>query len=137
MPLDQNKINTWTITPLEFDKNFIDFIESETSLDDSTKHDTANHVSGMVYYEFEVDLPSDTYLATLDKRLSAGQVFLNGKNLGRYNKKGPQRSLYIPKSWLVDGINKIAVYDEWMEMKKDGSYPELQFSDHMIYNEDL
>jgi hypothetical protein len=52
--------------------------------------------------------------------LSKGQVFVNGKNLGRYftatstgKAVGPQRRLSIPDSMLkIDHSNEIAVFDE-------------------------
>lgn len=38
---------------------------------------------------------------------SKGVVFLNGVNLGRYWKKGPQKTLYVPAPLLKRGINKV------------------------------
>lgn len=40
-----------------------------------------------------------------------GVVFVNGKNLGRYWERGPQFTLYVPKQWLVTGINTVLVFD--------------------------
>lgn len=36
-----------------------------------------------------------------------GVVFVNGVNLGRYWKVGPQRTLYVPAPVLRRGINKV------------------------------
>ena len=36
---------------------------------------------------------------------------MNGKNLGRYWERGPQFTLYVPKQWLVTGINTVLVFD--------------------------
>ncbi|MHC5022724.1 MAG: beta-galactosidase [Planctomycetota bacterium] len=52
--------------------------------------------------------------------LSKGQVFLNGRNLGRYftatadgRAAGPQKRLLLPGPWLSeDGSNEIVVFDE-------------------------
>jgi len=39
------------------------------------------------------------------------KVYLNGHNLGRYWRIGPQRSLFIPAEWLKEGRNEIIVLD--------------------------
>lgn len=52
--------------------------------------------------------------------LSKGQVFINGRNLGRYftttaggKKVGPQTKLYVPETWVkTDESNEIVVFDE-------------------------
>ena len=36
---------------------------------------------------------------------------MNGHNLGRHWRIGPQRSLYCPGVWLVKGPNEIVVLD--------------------------
>jgi len=40
-----------------------------------------------------------------------GLVWVNGHNLGRYWRVGPQQSLYLPAPWLKLGVNKIIVLD--------------------------
>ncbi|BAV04494.1 beta-galactosidase [Filimonas lacunae] len=40
-----------------------------------------------------------------------GMVWVNGYNLGRFWKIGPQQTLYCPGSWLKKGINEIIVLD--------------------------
>ncbi len=52
--------------------------------------------------------------------LSKGQLFVNGRNLGRYftttaggKKVGPQTKLYVPETWVkTDEPNEIVVFDE-------------------------
>ena len=44
--------------------------------------------------------------------MSAGFVWLNGQNLGRYPEKVPVNGLYLPESWLKTGENAILVFDE-------------------------
>lgn len=52
--------------------------------------------------------------------LSKGQAYLNGHNLGRYftadgkgKAVGPQKSLYIPESWIRhDAANELLLFDE-------------------------
>lgn len=36
-----------------------------------------------------------------------GVVFINGQNLGRYWNIGPQETLYLPGTWLDQGINQV------------------------------
>jgi beta-galactosidase len=40
-----------------------------------------------------------------------GIVWVNGHNLGRYWNIGPQRRLYCPAPWLVQGNNEVLVFD--------------------------
>ncbi|NXG42130.1 GLBL2 protein, partial [Psilopogon haemacephalus] len=41
-----------------------------------------------------------------------GVVFVNGRNLGRYWKIGPQETLYLPGPWLWKGSNEIVIFEE-------------------------
>ena len=58
---------------------------------------------------FEVDEPADTFLSTdgWDK----GVVWVNGFNLGRYWKRGPQKTLYVPAPLLRKGCNEVIVFE--------------------------
>jgi len=58
---------------------------------------------------FEVDQPADTHLHL--PGWEKGFVWLNGFNLGRYWKRGPQRSLYIPAPLLREGQNELIVLE--------------------------
>jgi beta-galactosidase len=40
-----------------------------------------------------------------------GVVWVNGHNLGRYWNIGPQRRLYCPAPWLVQGDNEVLIFD--------------------------
>jgi beta-galactosidase len=40
-----------------------------------------------------------------------GYVWVNGHNLGRYWKIGPQQSLFLPATWLKQGTNSVVVLD--------------------------
>ena len=51
----------------------------------------------------------DTFLDT--GSLGKGFIFINGRNAGRYWRIGPQRSLYIPGTWLRKGTNEIITFD--------------------------
>jgi beta-galactosidase len=51
----------------------------------------------------------DTYLDM--SGWTKGVVWVNGHNLGRYWKVGPQQRLYCPAGWLKTGANDIVVFD--------------------------
>ncbi len=59
---------------------------------------------------FEVDEPCDTFLKIPEG--SRGCLFLNGTNLGRYCRQGPQRTLYVPAPLLKRGQNELIVFDQ-------------------------
>jgi beta-galactosidase len=67
--------------------------------------------SGPCFYRgtFTVDKPGDTFLDT--SQLGKGQLWVNGHNLGRFWKIGPQRTLYVPGPWLKQGANEVIVFD--------------------------
>ena len=44
-----------------------------------------------------------------------GSVLVNGVNIGRYWKVGPQQTLYIPGVWLKKGENKIVIFEQLNE----------------------
>jgi beta-galactosidase len=58
---------------------------------------------------FSLDAPADTYIDVTG--YSKGVVWVNGHNLGRYWKIGPQMRLYCPASFLRTGRNDIVVFD--------------------------
>lgn len=60
-----------------------------------------------------IDKPADTFLDMTD--WGKGIVFVNGHNLGRYWKVGPQQTLYVPGCWLESGQNSIVIYDQLNE----------------------
>ncbi len=58
---------------------------------------------------FALERVGDTFL---DMRgWNKGIVFVNGINLGRYWKVGPQQTLYLPGAWLRRGSNEIVVFE--------------------------
>jgi beta-galactosidase len=59
--------------------------------------------------QFELSSLGDTFL---DMRgWGKGYVWVNGHNLGRYWKIGPQQSLFLPATWLNQGMNSVVVLD--------------------------
>ena len=58
---------------------------------------------------FDVTVPGDTFLDT--SAFTKGQVWLNGRALGRVWNIGPQKTLYVPQSWLQKGRNEVIIFD--------------------------
>lgn len=69
--------------------------------------------------------PQDTFLLMPD--WSTGNVFINNFNIGRYNSKGPQKTLYIPSPLLKRGFNVIQIFETGMagNYVKFNDYPKL------------
>ncbi|HXK06884.1 MAG TPA: beta-galactosidase family protein [Verrucomicrobiae bacterium] len=75
---------------------------------------------------FRLDLTGDTFF---DMRgCGKGIVWVNGHNLGRYWRIGPQQSLFVPAGWLKKGVNEAVVLDledrsgRWIEGRTDPVY---------------
>lgn len=58
---------------------------------------------------FHLDSVGDTFLDT--RGWGKGLVWINGHNLGRYWRIGPQQSLFVPAPWLKQGANEAIVLD--------------------------
>ncbi|XP_055968799.1 beta-galactosidase-1-like protein 3 [Sorex fumeus] len=54
--------------------------------------------------------PKDSFLDL--QSWNYGFVFINGHNLGRYWKIGPQKTLYLPGAWLIPEDNEIILFDK-------------------------
>lgn len=65
---------------------------------------------------FNVSKTGDTFLDM--KNWGKGIVFVNGINIGRYWKIGPQQTLYLPGCWLKKGTNSIVVLDQLNDVKQ-------------------
>ncbi len=66
---------------------------------------------GACFYRatLHVKQPVDTFLDT--GAFTKGFVWVNGRPLGRIWNIGPQRTLYLPGSWLHAGANRVVVFD--------------------------
>lgn len=76
---------------------------------------------------FAVEHPEDTFLDT--SALGKGEVWINGRPLGRFWHIGPQKALYLPAPWLHAGENEVIVFD--LEGKPN---PQLRGLDHPVLN---
>lgn len=65
---------------------------------------------------FELDKVGDTFLDM--EKWGKGIVFVNGVNLGRYWKVGPQQTLYLPGCYLHKGQNTVVVFEQLNDEKK-------------------
>lgn len=60
--------------------------------------------------EFELNETGDTFIDM--QNWGKGVIFVNGRNIGRFWKVGPQQTLYIPGVWLKKGKNEIIIFDQ-------------------------
>ncbi|BAJ65004.1 glycoside hydrolase family 35 protein [Anaerolinea thermophila] len=67
--------------------------------------------------------PADTFLAL--PGWTKGVVWINGFNIGRYWKRGPQKTLYVPAPLLKEGENEIVVLE-----LDDLHHPVVEFRNH-------
>ena len=65
---------------------------------------------------FDLNKVGDTFLDM--KNWGKGIVFINGINIGRYWKIGPQQTLYLPGCWLKKGTNSIVVLDQLNDIQQ-------------------
>lgn len=94
-----NKIHfSWDAFPLPMD-----------NLNAVVYDNTVEEPSAFYKGTFTIEDPSDTFIKL--ENFTKGFVVINGYNIGRYWKVGPQQTLYIPASLLKDGENEIVVFE--------------------------
>lgn len=97
--LGQQLLFNWTIYPLPLDD--VSGLRFETGL--------PTRWPAFFRGTFVVERPADTYLAL--PGWTKGVAWVNGFNLGRFWKRGPQKTLYVPCPILVVGENEIVVFE--------------------------
>ena len=108
----------WKITPYAMDEKFIK--DQQLDLNKSvTNRNYCNFFKG----NFELKETGDTYFNI--SNYTKGILYINGHNLGRFWKKGPQQKLYCPASWLKKGSNEIIVFDLLQSQEKNISAEDL------------
>jgi beta-galactosidase len=72
---------------------------------------SSSHPKGPAFFRGQFELPSlgDTFLDL--RGWVKGCVWVNGHNLGRYWNIGPQQSLFLPATWLIQGTNSVLVFE--------------------------
>lgn len=79
---------------------------------DALKYSTASNKTNqpvVLKGHFDVSKVGDTYLDMQD--WGKGVVWVNGHNLGRYWRVGPQQTVYVPVEWLKKKGNEIVVLE--------------------------
>jgi len=101
--LDGMTIMNWTIQSFPINEAFLKSANSHSA-------GPVDERQGLFFTgSFSLDQTGDTYFDL--SNYQKGYVFINGHNLGRYWKRGPQQRLYCPASWLNKGKNNICVFD--------------------------
>ncbi|GHT08660.1 beta-galactosidase [Bacteroidia bacterium] len=100
----------WEMVQIPMDKspNF----KSLPSARDNTESAAKSLTGKPVLYRgsFNLSETGDTFLDM--EEWGKGIVFVNGKNIGRYWRIGPQQTLYIPGVWLKKGKNEIVIFEQ-------------------------
>ena len=99
--LGGEEIRNWKITLKPLDEDGVSRAENASL----AKGLPGGHFRGT----FELSSVADTFIDM--SKWSKGTVYVNGHNLGRYWKIGPQYSLYCPAPWLKVGRNQIDVIE--------------------------
>jgi len=101
--LDGVAITGWEVLPLDLD--------TAHRLWDGSLAGTGEPVAGpmLIGARFDLDVPCDLHLDT--GGWGKGAVWLNGFALGRYWRRGPQRTLYVPAPVVRSGRNELVVFE--------------------------
>lgn len=81
-------------------------LETLTGLD--FKNDVKKNMPKFLKGSFNTESDASCFVHT--KNLSNGIIFINGFNIGRYRKVGPQEALYIP-GCILKSTNEVIVLD--------------------------
>ena len=100
------ELKGWKIYPLPTDYAF--------ATSKNYKSVAADRKPGYYRVTFKKERTGDFYLYMAD--WGKGEVWLNGKPLGRFWNCGPQSSLYVPDCWVKDGANELVIVD-WIGPK--------------------
>ncbi len=79
---------------------------------DNTPANAAKLKGCPVVYQgtFNLTETGDTFIDM--EQWGKGIIYINGINIGRYWKVGPQQTLYIPGVWLKKGSNQIVIFEQ-------------------------
>ena len=84
-------------------------LEDLSGLAWQTRGEVRAHMPCFFRGSFTANSMADTYVNF--SGFGHGYIFVNGINLGRFDSKGPQMTLYCPHGFLRDGENSIVVLD--------------------------
>jgi beta-galactosidase len=108
--LDGSEVNRWSILPLDLER--FDIISAALDAAAGPGADSgAATLAGPTLARGEVELaaPTDLFLDT--SRWGKGVAWVNGFNLGRYWSRGPQRTLYVPRTVVYPGTNTVPILE--------------------------
>jgi beta-galactosidase len=114
--IDQVKIGDniiegeWEMIKLPMDK--VPAVDKLPGVQNNTAASAGTLKGNPVIYKgvFNLKETGDTFLNMED--WGKGIVFINGINIGRYWRLGPQQTLYIPGVWLKKGTNEIVIFEQ-------------------------
>ncbi|GHS94727.1 beta-galactosidase [Bacteroidia bacterium] len=100
----------WEMVQIPMDKSpdFKNLPTAQNNTESAAKSLTGKPV--LYRGSFNLSETGDTFLDMED--WGKGIVFVNGKNIGRYWRVGPQQTLYIPGVWLKKGENEIVIFEQ-------------------------
>ncbi|MBF0597569.1 beta-galactosidase [Faecalibacter rhinopitheci] len=99
----------WEMVKLPFNDQFKINLKPITD----SKINQQKNIPTLYKGQFTVNEIGDTFLDM--QQFGKGIIFINGRNLGRFWKVGPQQTLYLPGVWLKKGINEIVIFDQLNE----------------------
>jgi beta-galactosidase len=104
--LNGTELLNWQIYKLPMDKKFIwDLRSSAKNMNKPGWFFRGNFFLTTT----EGNFGADTYFDL--SNYTKGIVWVNGHCLGRYWNIGPQKRLYCPATWLLEGLNEILIFD--------------------------
>jgi beta-galactosidase len=99
--LNSMTLMNWEVFNLSFDNEYI----SKLKFAQPEQEKRGYFFKG----SFEINEVGDTYIDM--NQFKKGLLFINGNNLGRYWRIGPQKRLYCPTTFLKKGKNEILIFD--------------------------
>ncbi|MDE5438392.1 beta-galactosidase [Elizabethkingia meningoseptica] len=105
---DTEITGNWEMTKLPFPDQFASTIKAKST--DSGKQAQLKDVPTLYQGEFDLQEAGDTFIDM--QNWGKGVIFINGRNIGRFWRVGPQQTLYIPGVWLKKGKNEIIIFDQ-------------------------
>ena len=99
--LNNMTLMDWRVYPLPMDEDYLARLKFVRS--------PAERPANFFHGTFDLARVGDTYLDM--SGWTKGVVWVNGRNLGRYWKIGPQKRLFCPAPFLRQGTNEIVVFD--------------------------
>lgn len=103
--LDGREVNPWGVLPLDLTR----FDAIAAALDSAAAPPRTLPGPMFARGEFHLDEPADLFLDT--SHWGKGIAWINGFNLGRYWSRGPQRTLYVPRTSVHAGINVVTILE--------------------------